>query len=187
MKKKGFTWWLCVVLVVLAFACHPDKNKQIDLTEPKFTTSDASELFFKNIRQSYYEKTEIKASKLDVYRIKDSPQESMPLFPTIVINWRYDEAYLLLELNEQLQALDTVKVLWEDPIADKSGTYLFAQAGNKAEHYQLATQIYNSIQAGQQMYILEKKGQKLSFLQNRPERESFRKTMFDYYRLVDLL
>ncbi len=187
MKKKGFTCWFCVVLLVLVFACHPDKNKQIDLTKPKFTTSDASELFFKNIRQSYYEKSEIKASKLDVYRIKDSPQESMPLFPTIVINWRYDEAYLLLELNEQLRNLDTVKVVWEDSVANLSGTYLFAQSGNKASHYHFATKIYNSIQGGQQMYILEKKGQKLSFLQNRPEREAFRKTMFDYYRLVNLL
>jgi len=187
MKKKGFTWWLCVVSVVLAFACHPNKNKQIDLTEPKFTTSDASEIFFKNIRQSYYEKIEMKASRLDVYRIKDSPKESMPMFPTIVINWRYDEAYLLLEFSEQLQSLDTVKVIWEDSVADTSGTYSFAQGGNKASHYHFATKIYNSIQAGQQMYILEKKSQKLSFLQNRPEREAFRKTMFDYYRLTDLL
>ena len=169
-------------------ACHPGKNKKIDISEPKFSTSDASELFFKNVRQSYYDKTEMKEAKLDVYRIKErmKPAAYPLLQPAIVVNWRYDEAYLLLEPNALLQGLDSVKIIWEDTVGNKKGYYVFTN-GNKTDHYRLATSIYNSIQDRQQLYIVGKDNSKLEFLHKTSEREAFRKTLFDYYRLVDLM
>ena len=186
MKNKAY--YLLFMVVGALSACHPDKHKIINLAEPKFTTSDASEIFFKNIRQSYYEKTEMKEAKLDVYRIKENIiDDTHPqLNPTIVINWRYDEAYVLLEPNAPLQALDTVKIIWEDSLSHKDGYYVFAD-GNKADHYKMAAQLYNSLQAHHHLYVMDENQQKKEFLNKFAEREAFRKTMFDYFRLVDML
>ena len=186
--KISLRYLLCCMLVGALSACHPDKQRRIDITDPKFTTSDASELFFKNIRQSYYQKTEMKEAKLDVYKIKENILDDThpQLNPTIVINWRYDEAYLLLEPNALLQDLDTVKIIWEDSLHSKKGYYEFTQ-GNKEDHYQMATHLYNSLQEHHQLYVAGKHNRKIEFLQKPAERNAFRKTMFDYYRLVDLL
>jgi hypothetical protein len=187
MQNKLFYLLLYIVMGVLS-SCHPDKHKIINLAEPKFTTSDASELFFKNIRQSYYEKTEMKEAKLDVYRMKENTlDDTYPqLYPTIVINWRYDEAYVLLEPNAPIQDLDTLKIIWEDTINNKKGYYVFLR-GNKSDHYQMATHLYNSIQEHHQLYVLQENNHKTEFLPKPANRDTFRKIMFDYYRLVDLL
>ena len=187
MKRKVHFRVFFMIVAGMMYACHPDKNKKID-PEPQFSTSDASELFFKNVRQSYYDKFEMKEAKLEVYRIKERMQmEQYPLLqPAIVVNWRYDEAYLLLEPNATLQGLDSVKIIWEDTVAHKKGYYVFAN-GNKADHYRLATSIYNSIQDRQQLYVLGKDNQKQEFLHKATDREAFRKTLFDYYRLVNLI
>lgn len=185
MNKSILFWAFFVVSVASIHACHPGKSKKIEIAEPKFSTSDASELFFKNIRQSYYDKEEMKDAKLDVYKIKDR-KESALLQPVIVINWRYDEAYLLLEPNTQLQELDSVKINWEDTVINNKGFYVFTQ-GNKEDQFRLATQIYNSLQDQHQLYILGEDNQKQPFFQKPTDREAFRKTMFDYFRLVDLL
>lgn len=173
--------------VVVFGACNPDKTKRVSAEGSKFSTSDASELFFKNVRQLYYDKTTMEEAKLDVYRIKDrNKAEDQPVLSlSIVINWRYDEAYLLTEPNHYLQELTPLKILWQDTITRQQGYYNF-HAGSKEDHFKFATQIYQSIQNEHQFYLI-KDDEKVDFLRDKRSREAFRKTMFDYFRLVDLL
>ena len=177
----------CAVFLVLSLlACNPDKERRVNDAEAKFTTSDASELFFKNVRQGYYDKETMKDAKLDIYRIKERSQsaEQPVLNLAIVINWRYDEAYVLTEPNEYLQAQDTLKVYWQDTL-NQQGVYRYTP-GNKQHHFQFASQIYNSLQDQHRLYTESPQGEPVPMLANREEREAFRKTMMDYYRLVDL-
>jgi hypothetical protein len=168
-------------------ACNTSGSKDANENEAQYTTSDASELFFKNVRSIYYDKTVMDEARLDIYRIKERIQaEDFPLLNlSIVVNWRFDEAYVLTEPNSYLQQMDTIKVMWQDTIRDESGMYRFTQ-GNKDTHFRFATQLYRSLQAEHQLYILDKEG-KLDFMDRRDAREPFRKTMVDYFRLVDLL
>lgn len=175
-----------IFLSILLIACHPDKKRKSDPEQSKFSTSDASELFFKNVRQPYYDKAVIKASKLDVYRNKDRSQaEDRPVLNlAIAVNWRFDEAYLLIEPNDYLQSLDTLRVAWRDSVEQQSGQYIFVP-GNKASHFKFASQLYNSLIDQQKLYIIWE-GQQLPVLNTYGDREAFRKTVADYYRLVDL-
>jgi len=168
-------------------ACDTSGGKDISEDEAKYTTSDASELFFKNVRSIYYEKTVMNNAKLDVYKIKERLQaEDYPLLNlSIVVNWRYDEAYVLTEPNTYLQQMDTVRVIWQDTTNNDEGTYKFVQ-GNKDAHFRFATQIYRSLSAEHQLYLLNEE-EKVKFMHRRDAREPFRKTMVDYFRLVDLL
>jgi len=175
------------MLVTGLMACNPDKERKVNDTEAKFTTSDASELFFKNVRQGYYDKETMDAAKLNIYRIKERNQtEDQPVMNlAIVINWRYDEAYVLTEPNAYLQQLDSLTIFWQDTVQQQQGNYEY-RPGNKESHYQLASKIYNSLQDKRKLYIQTPKGEPVPFLARRAEREAFRKTMMDYYRLVDL-
>jgi hypothetical protein len=91
-----------LLIFLISVSCNADKTKKIDAEKSKFSTSDASELFFKNVRQRYYDREEMAASKLNIYRIQERNQrvDYPHLQLAIVINWRYDEAYILLEPNE---------------------------------------------------------------------------------------
>ncbi|MDF9801126.1 hypothetical protein OKW21_006389 [Catalinimonas alkaloidigena] len=178
-----YTLMLCFIIM----ACNGSKYKEVDEKSAKFTTSDASELFFKNVRSIQYDKAVMGDTKLDVYRFKEQVEaEDRPILNlSIVVNWRYDEAYVLTEPNAFLQSLDTIKIMWQDTVAQENGTYQFSN-GNKAEHFQLAVQLYRSIQDQRALYILND-DQQIPFMRRRDEREAFRKSMVDYLRLVDLL
>ena len=168
-------------------ACNSSGGKDIREDEAKYTTSDASELFFKNVRSIYYDKTVMDEAKLDVYKIKERlDTDEYPLLNlSIVVNWRYDEAYVLTEPNTYLQKMDTIRIAWQDTIRNEQGTYQFTQ-GNKDAHFRFATQLYRSLSAEHQLFLLEE-GDKVKFMSRRDAREPFRKTMVDYFRLVDLL
>ncbi len=178
---------IILLVSVYLLACDASGNKDISEEKAKYTTSDASEIFFKNVRSIYYDKTVMEQARLDVYKIKDRLQsDEYPLLNlSIVVNWRYDEAYVLTEPNAYLQRMDTIQVVWQDTISNQGGMYQFTQ-GNKDAHFRFATQLYRSLSAEHQLYLLDE-GEKLKFMHRRDIREPFRKTMVDYFRLVDLL
>ena len=182
------TWTSLPFFLLLGLlSCTSGKEQPVDDTQAKFTTSDASELFFKNVRQGYYDKETMDEAKLDIYRITERNQaDDQPVLNlAIVMNWRYDEAYILTEPNAYLQQLDTLRVYWQDTIQQQQGDYLYIP-GNKEKHYQFASQIYNSLQGQHQLYVKPNSGKAAPMLNKRADREAFRKTMVDYYRLGDL-
>lgn len=174
-----------MVIFLIIISCNADKTKKIDAEKSKFSTSDASELFFKNVRQRYYDREEMVAEKLNVYRLQErNTQVDQPhLNLAIVINWRYDEAYILLEPNDL--AGSDISINWVNEKSKDSGNYNFS-FGDKNAHFAFASQIYSSIQEGHQLFFMVNE-EEIPFLHKEKDREAFRKTMKDYYRLVDLL
>lgn len=179
---------LFLTLLAGVAACNLDKGTRVDETRAKFTTSDASELFFKNVRQIRYDQQEMPEAKLNVFRLGDrSLSEDHPVINlAIVINWRYDEAYLLLEPNTYLQDLDSLQVTWQDTVRQQEGTYRWS-GGNKESQFTFASQLYRSIQQGHHLFVNTSQNKPERLLNRYDDREAFRITMFDYYRLVDLL
>lgn len=179
---------LFLITSIALAACNLDKDTQVDDKKSKFTTSDASELFFKNVRQIYYDQEEMAAAKLNVFRLGDrSRADDYPVINlAIASNWRYDEAYLLVEPNAYLEKLDSIRVTWKAPESAQTGTYRWVR-GNKEAQFVFASQLYRSVQQGHQLYVTNARGEQEKLLDRYDDREAFRKTMFDYYRLVDLL
>ena len=177
-----------LTLVSTACSLNPDRNTTINLNTPGFSTSDASELYFKNVRSNNYNKTPNDATKLDVYRSKDwyMPAGKPALSLQIVMNWRYDEAYILTVPNDNWKSFGVISVVWQDTTLGTSGKYP-AEIGNKEEQFSLAGSLYNSILAEHELYLKNESGKEVSFLADYKYREAFRKTMIDYFRLVDRL
>ncbi|MEM8896106.1 MAG: hypothetical protein AAGC88_16125, partial [Bacteroidota bacterium] len=59
------------LLSLLLIACQSKDPKDIAINDIDFATTDASEIFFKNVRQSYYDKQEIAAAGMDIFRMSD--------------------------------------------------------------------------------------------------------------------
>jgi hypothetical protein len=65
-----------------------------------YSTTDASELFFKNIRKSEYLLTENKTAGLDIY-VNKSHDDSELIRTQLIHNWRLDKAYIMLSVKDR--------------------------------------------------------------------------------------
>ncbi len=179
MNSKHLVFLLISVTVL---ACNPDKKTKVDQGEITFSTDDSSELFFKNVRQIYYELEIMEAAKLRIFRHKQRDQSpNQPVINlAIVDNWRFDEAYVLLEPNAMLSGQSELIVKWENDTGDGEVRY---SRGNKSDQVAFADKIYDCIQQGCRFGI-QIDDTWIPFLDSDKSREAFRVTMFDYYRLV---
>jgi hypothetical protein len=157
------------------------------LTPTKFKTTASSLLFFKNVRQLYYDRESNEASKLELYRIGERKlNPNQPVINLIIVNnWRHDECYILLETNAFLTGSDSLRVNWTDQQTGGSGEYIFPN-GDKRTHFRFAAELYASLQAGHRL-ALRTDTASYPLMATDELREPFRKTMLDYFRLVGLL
>ncbi|NVK84707.1 MAG: hypothetical protein HWE21_10325 [Cytophagia bacterium] len=178
---KSFTRLL--VLALILSSCNPVKDKKVDQTTISFKTDESSKLFFKNVRRSYYDVEVMDEAKLEIYRLEKRVKESdKPILNiSIVNNWRYDEAYILLEPNSAAGPLTELQILWENE--NGSSGEILLEGGNKKNQLDFAAKVYEQIQIGSQFY-LRQNNQKIQLLDDSKSREAFRVTMFDYFRLT---
>lgn len=128
----------------------------------------------------------MEAARLEVYRLKKRVRttERPVINLAIVNNWRFDEAYLLLEPNELL-VLDQLSINWLSETTGERGKVSF-ENGNKNSIVRFADQVYALIQQDSKLTVTL--GEKsMGILENAEDREAFRITMVDYYRLVQRL
>lgn len=177
-----FRYLVYLLLSTLILGCNPDKQTKVDQGDITFSTDQSSKLFFKNVRQVYYEVEEMDAAKLTVFRHKqrDISTELPIINLAIVDNWRYDEAYVLLEPNDFLTDQPDLLIKWE--VGQESGEVSYSK-GNKSDQVAFADQLYARLQQGC-TFSIKVDGKWTSFLDSDKSREAFRVTMFDYYRLV---
>jgi len=172
-----------ILLTFILSGCNPVKNKKVDQATISFKTDDSSKLFFKNMRRSYYDVEIMEEAKLEVYRLKDRVKDSPSpvLNLSIVNNWRYDEAYILLEPNQAIGTIEQLKLEWKN--TEGTSGQLNFEGGSKTDLLAFATKIYEQVQNGS-AFFLTVGNKKLEILNDSKSREAFRITMFDYMRLV---
>lgn len=166
------------LILVLSQSCL-DRNREVKRDKLTFKTGDDTELFFKNVRQLYYDLQENSAAKLNVFRLKKRVEsEDHPIINlAIVMSYVKDEAYILVEPNE-LIGLDKIEVEWQHE--NDKGT-IALEDFNRDKMLEFASAIYEGIEKGYDFKITGKEGE---FLKDNAEREAFRVTMSDYYRLT---
>ena len=177
-----------IVLLLLLFSvvsCRINQDKEV-ASFSDFKTDESSKLYFKNVRRSYYDVTVLEAAKLETYRFKkrvtDSEEPIINL--AIVNNWRYDEAYILLEPNKMFtRGLDDIRIRW---ITNNENYSLTFENTNKNSHLVFSDGIYKNIVDENTMEVWN--GEEwMPFLSTSQSKEAFRISMYDYYRLVNRL
>ena len=175
--------WIISISLLVVTSCTIDGDKSIDRSKFTFKTGSDTQLFFKNVRQSYYDLEENKAAKFQVFRFaKRSVNTDKPIFNlAIVNNFLKDEAYLLLEPNQSTGDIP-YKIISTNDSTKVSRTILLA-AQNRETTLNFAADIYDEIKLGNQLQ-LSIGDTLIDILDNHQEREAFRITVSDYLRLT---
>ncbi|WP_375559495.1 hypothetical protein ACE193_17395 [Bernardetia sp. OM2101] len=186
---KSFVYsFLILFFSIILFSCNPDKKKRVSPTEPRNSTTQSSVLFFKNMRSLDYDKIDEPKLKREIYVHEDANKDTLApvLNLTIVYLWDKDKAYIITDPNKYIEDYfdtsenDTLKIRWKNPKTKAQGT-LFYIAGHVDTQYEFATRMYNSLLDKHEFYMLPNE---IPILNTEKERETFRITMMDYYRLV---
>lgn len=175
--------YFILIFLITVLGCNPDKATKVISDKAKFNTSDASEIFFRNVRQTYYEKNEIEAAKIDFFKNKKLLKEEVLIFPQIVHNWREDEAYILLEFDEKIAEQEQLNLLWQD----STGNYTAERYPlvDKKVHFKIVSDVYNQLLDENRIFINVSQDT-IPLFPNKNAKEAFRITMIDFYRLVDM-
>ena len=177
---------LTLCLLALLTSCYPGRNRGLDPSRPAFNTTDASVLFFRNVRSPYYDPEEMPEAGLRVYRLGRRVQDDgRPLLNlAIVHNWRRDQAFILIEPGEYIMGLPEVRIRYRNAERGTAGELVY-EPGSREEQFRTATAIYLQIEAGSE-FALMAWDEEIAFLREKTERDAFHTTMFDFYRLVEL-
>jgi len=173
-----------VTISISLLGCGQIKNDNLDPNEVRFETTDASKLFFKNTRRSFYKLEEIPDAKLEVFRWKGEWNNALPqLTLALVNNWRYDEAYLLIEPNAFID-LNNLKLRWKSETGE-IGEIRF-EPGNKTNHARFAGLVYQQLRNESQFEVWAD-GKWQPFFTDADSQEAFEMTVYDFYRLTERL
>jgi hypothetical protein len=174
-----------ILFLGLITGCKPADSGKFNEENPSVKTYDDTELFFKNVRQIYYNIENQPNTKLKLYKLKrqNTKTQDRPIINlTLIHNWRFDEAYLLLEPNAFFEDPREINILWKNNKNKQKGA-INLQKGNKETLLRFAYQIYQKINSETEFWV-EKEGKEYPFLKEKQEREAFRVSMADYLRLV---
>jgi hypothetical protein len=169
------------LLPLLLSACKIDRDKKVNREKFQFKIGADANLFFRNVRQVYYDR-ESPDGKWQAYRFSDrkTNNEQPSLNAVIVIQWIKDEAYLLIEPNSILAEEDLISVV----IKNQSDTIRLKERGRE-RMLEFGSKIYEAILTKKDMTVLSN-GKYVPIFEDDKEREVFRITMADYYRLTGI-
>lgn len=178
---------LLFLLSLTLLACQSDKPEPISIEDIDFMTNDASEIFFKNVRQSYYDKQEIAAAGMDVFRMSARNLEAdYPLIHlAIAYNWRNDQAFLMVEPNARITNPEEFE-LWRINAASQDTAVIRYAMGNMKDQVTFAHHLFQALMAEDQLYFNDGQVSQPIF-DKFNDREVLRKTILDYYKLINLI
>ncbi|MEQ8243287.1 hypothetical protein [Fulvivirga sp.] len=177
MKRIAF------LLLLTISACKIDDDKTIDRADLTFKIGTDTQLFFKNVRQSYYDLEENMAAKFNVFRFSDRNvnPEALVLNLAIVVNYLQDEAYLLVEPCEAIGS-ENIELRAQHPNNDDVKEINLNEM-NREAMLNFCTDTYELLVQGYQFEINVGEEWK-AVLDTHQAKEAFRITVSDYYRLT---
>lgn len=144
--------------------------------DPIFKVSSPSRLFFQNTRSHLYQLVSQKNGRIDYYYWKEQSKDS-PIDVVIADNWLAEEAYLLLNFNEDL--------LEEEWTITNSDEVIFNnEPSTNRAHYDTALNIYRALQDGDSLYI-RSGDESIELFPEEADRANFKVIVKDYLRLIE--
>ena len=165
-----------ILPALFLFSCLLSTDQKVDLNDFDFSTTDDSEIFFKNVRQSEYEIIEMKEARMNIFQMTGLSQTSS-LWPKIIHNWSLDQASIWLETDTALQK--PISILITTPTS--SNTILFS-GETRMEHLETSNAIFEAILDSSKVFVNDQE----IFAMGSSQRKDFRVVMNDYFRLVGL-
>jgi len=181
MLQLSKHFFATIIAITLLSACSTGSSRLIEAEKLNFSYSDDAYLFFRNMRQTKYVYQNMEEKQLRLYTHKDYQKTS--LSTSLVVNWRANKAFAILNVPEELDK-QSIKFFWND-----NGQYRPIEAPNfrRQGELQLLTNLYNHLLQEHELLISIKKGEKTPLFTDVDEQEAFRISMYDFYRLTNVL
>ncbi len=178
MKSLDIILYATFFIFTISCSSHSDR-KEISISELKFDTTDASEIFFSNVRKPSYNLEELKEEGINLYFPKTEDQELENITPYLVHNWRYDRAYIMLKGVDNFDKM---------VIRLKSDTVEFESVSitSPADQTKFSIKAYNTIITNDTLQYRRNSGNWGGFFLDDKQKELFRITCYDFLRLVEL-
>jgi len=171
--------------LVLLLSFFNDRRADNTGSMDEFFVTDASRIYFKNLRQSNYDIERRQDAKMDLFRydkrVMDTTQNS--LNAALILNRSKDAAYLYLEPQGLLKQENPLEVRWQKPNGNKDENSFYQ--GDRFSHFQFVEEIFPLLDADEEVKFEAKVGDRwFPILTSFQERDALRITLKDYYRLI---
>jgi len=172
------------IIFLFLSGCHTGQQNRVNENIQDFSTTDASILFFKNLRSPYYERSENMNGSIHSYILKNRYRgnDRTVCQPLINLQRYEDRASITLTLIGHTGTETDIWIDWKSALTGNHGEIAFNL--NDKDHSRPAIEIYNHLISGTD-FILRIGNNKADILQNREDRESFRITLVDFLRLIE--
>jgi hypothetical protein len=145
--------------------------------------SDASRIYFKNVRRAYYDLEIRSDAKMELYRLGNRVKDStaLALNSVLIINKVKDAAYLYLEPQGLLKEVNPLPIRWINAMGDTTEVSIIQ--GDRESHFHFVEKIFPHLV--DKVKIEAHTGSDwVQILEREEELESFRITIADFFRLL---
>lgn len=173
-----------IVILFAWVSCKIDRRETVDRDKFTFRYTDDSYLFFRNVRQIYYDFQDLPQARWHAYRLSDrySGNQRPAINPVIVVDWDRRQANLLIEGNDLMAEEPEFVIREMNPRTGATYSYELAERG-KDNMLEFATKIYEGILAENEFFIRHDNEFHPLFPEE-DDADNFRVVLSDYYRLT---
>lgn len=172
------------LIMLLCLSCATGTSRIIEKEKLNFSYTDDAYLFFRNMRQAQYDRKVMEKEGLRLYVHEDfSP--SQLLKTTLVVNWKMNKAYVLVNLTDSTLEKYDIKVYYKEE--DGTITEILQENLRRQGELSFLTEIYNQILTEHSLFIQYKGQEEQPLFNSSDDLEAFRVSMYDFYRLTAVL
>ena len=181
-RLKWIFGMVMVALVMLALMTQPN-HRPIIKSKLTFKVLESDALFFRNLRQFYYEKEERSDADYELFRHPDQLLfgTNAPRL-TIVNNWKHDEAYLVFENADRELFAQTIRMC----LGPEKEVYSLASSNAQAQQL-LAVSLFEALEKHDSLFEVEEKQRWVPIWENQSERGVVKTILKDYFKLTGSL
>ncbi len=200
MLHKNYVVFKIVFMIFCCFSCSRVYKQEVSEDNFQSEMNASDQIFFTNTRQIFYDVQSVGENSMTTFkkknRVIDAKKPILNL--AIVRDNKNRQAFIYFDLNEFFEDKMYFEIIWESTVETKttstqakqpkSGKYIF-NGEKKENHFRLATQIRNAMMDKKQLFIIKNnnKQEKIPIITTEQEKDVFRITIVDFYRLVGLL
>jgi hypothetical protein len=172
-----------LTLVALMIVFY-DESAMLKKEKLGFHVLESDELFFKNLRQYYYEREWVEAASFELFRFeKRIKAKSEPVLNfTIVCNWLQDQAYILPEVEGVIDSLNySYCIVTTDSLVYDMGST------NNEDNLELAFNTYQALLDDESRFFLKSGLEWKQILTTVAQRNTVKQVLKDFFKLTGAL
>jgi hypothetical protein len=181
IQKLFLATMAALVLIMIVFYDEASMIKQEKLG---FHVLESDELFFKNIRQYYYEREWQKEAQFELFRFEKRIKaiDEPTLNFTIVCNWLHDQAYILPEIEGVPDSLNySFCIVTADSLVYNMGLI------NNEDNLMIAFNTYKALINDESRFYLRSEDQWKQVFKTVAQRNAVKQVLKDFFKLTGAL